>query len=116
MKNLVFLLVVGILAGTAHADSCNPFGNTPRPLVPDVTPVTCAGGTMMASWGDSGGTSRRACLYEPASASAATPLPLIVYIHPSLFTADTLEAPGMNLLSFQNTADLSGDPARPGFI
>src|SRR5262245_33235726 len=117
MKTLALCLVVGILAGTSAADTCGPFGNVPRPMVTDVTPLTCAGGTMMAAWSAADGTSRRACLYEPASASPATPLPLIVYIHPSLFTADTLTAaPGMNLLSFQSTADLTGDPARPGFI
>src|SRR5437867_8919639 len=86
------------------------------PMVQDTTALTCAGGSMMATWPDPDGTTRQACLYEPASASTANPLPVIVYIHPSLFTADTLQAPGMNLLSFQNTADLSGDPARPGFV
>src|SRR5437867_2491000 len=104
-----------VMAGTAAAD-CNPFGNSPRPMVQDLTQLTCAGGTMMAPWSDGDGTTRKACLYEPGSASTAKPLPLVVYIHPSLFTADTLQAPGMNLLSFRNTADLSGDPARPGFI
>ena len=117
MKTLVLCLAIAAaLAGTARADTCSPFGNAPRPMTPDVTTLTCAGGTMMPTWADSDGTSRRACLYEPASASPAAPLPLIVYIHPSLFTADTLQAPGMNLLSFQNTANLSGYPARPGFI
>jgi len=101
-------------SGISRAD-CNPFGNVPRPIVQDLTQLTCAGGTMMEPWSDSDGTTRRACLYEPASASAATPLPLIVYIHPSLFTADTLTF-ATNILDFQNTADLSGDPARPGFI
>jgi hypothetical protein len=43
------------------------------------------------------------------------PLPLIVYVHPSVFTADTL-AVATNVLDFQDTADLTGDPARPGFI
>jgi dienelactone hydrolase len=104
------------IPATVAADSCNPFGNAPRAIVPDTTQLTCAGGSMMAAWSDPDGTPRRACLYEPTSASPANPLPLIVYIHPSLFTADTLRAPGMNLLDFQNTADLSGDPARPGFI
>jgi poly(3-hydroxybutyrate) depolymerase len=110
-------IAVGVaLTATRAAADCNPFGNPPRPMVQDTTQLTCAGGTMMAPWSDADGTSRRACLYEPASASPATPLPLIVYIHPSLFTADTLKAPGMNLLDFQNTANLSGDPARNGFI
>ncbi len=99
----------------ARAETCNPFGDAPRALVPDVTQLTCAGGAMMPTWTDGDGTERRACLWEPAAASAATPLPLIVYIHPSLFTADTLPV-ATNLLDFQATADLTGDPARPGFI
>lgn len=107
-------LSAGVTDGAA--DTCNPFGNAPRTMVPDTSALTCLGGTMMPTWADPDGTPRRACLYEPALASAATPLPLVVYIHPSLFTADTLKVPGMNLLDFQNTADLSGDPARPGFI
>jgi len=113
---LIFVVTIVAVPATAAADGCNPFGNGPRPLVQDLTQLTCAGGAMMAPWTDPDGTPRRACLYEPASASPATPLPLIVYLHPSLFTADTLQAPGMNLLSFQNTADLTGDPERPGFI
>jgi hypothetical protein len=40
---------------------------------------------------------------------------LVVYIHPSLFTADTIPF-ATNLLEFMPTADVSGDPARPGFI
>ncbi len=118
MRAMVVLGVamVAAIPGAAAADSCTPFGNAPRPMVTNSLQVTCVGGTMMAPWSDSDGTPRQACLYEPASASPATPLPLVVYIHPSLFTADTLKAPGMNLLDFQTTADLSGDPARPGFI
>src|SRR5436305_5598458 len=84
-------------------------------MVPDATTLTCVGGTAIAPCNDSEGTERRACLYEPAAASTAAPLPLVVYLHPSLFTADTLPTV-TNILSFQDTADLSGDPARPGFI
>jgi poly(3-hydroxybutyrate) depolymerase len=116
MRSMVLWCVTAAaIPGVARADSCTPFGDAPRPIVTDATPLTCNGGTMMAAWSDSNGTPRQACLYEPASASAAKPLPLIVYIHPSLFTADTLSA-ATNILSFQNTADVSGDPARPGFI
>jgi dienelactone hydrolase len=107
-------MAVGV-RGTVGADGCTPFGNAPRAMVQDLTQLTCSGGTMMAPWSDSDGTPRRACLYEPASASPDTPLPLIVYLHPSLFTADTLPF-ATNILDYQNTADVSGDPARPGFI
>jgi poly(3-hydroxybutyrate) depolymerase len=104
-----------LVAAPARAQDCNPFGNPPRAVVPDVTQVTCAGGTMMTSWTDGEGTERRACLYEPASASPTNPLPLLVYLHPSLFTADTLPT-ATNILEFQETADLNGKPDRPGFI
>jgi poly(3-hydroxybutyrate) depolymerase len=117
MRATVLWCVAAALAvpGAAAADSCNPFGNAPREMVQDVTALTCSGGTMMAPWSDADGTERHACLYEPASASPAAPLPLIVYIHPSLFTADTLSV-ATNILDYQNTAILNGDPARPGFI
>jgi dienelactone hydrolase len=108
---LLFLVLPAVVA----AQPCTPFGNAPRPIVPDTTVLTCLGGTMMAPWTDADGTERHACLYEPPGASPGTPLPLIVYVHPSLFTADTLAA-ATNVLDFQSTADLSGDPARPGFI
>ena len=117
LRGMVLWCVVATVAlpATAAADGCNPFGNAPRPIVQDLTQLTCLGGTMMASWSDPDGTPRQACLYEPASASPAAPLPLIVYLHPSLFTADTLKF-ATNILDYQSTADVSGDPARPGFI
>ena len=101
---------------TAHAaPSCGPFGNAPRAVVPDLTITTCAGGVPMMPWLDGNGMPRGACLYEPAFASPARPLPLVVYLHPSLFTADTIPF-ATNLLLLRDTADLTGDPARPGFI
>jgi dienelactone hydrolase len=117
MRGMVFWCIVTAVAtpAGAAADSCNPFGNAPRAIVQDTTQTTCASGTMMAPWSDADGTPRGACLYEPASASATKPLPLIVYIHPSLFTADTLSV-ATNILDFRDTANVSDDPARPGFI
>jgi hypothetical protein len=109
----VALLVA--LHGAVAAQVCTPFGNPPRAMVPDVTPLTCVGGTMMPTWTDADGTARRACLYDNPAATPAKPLPLIVYLHPSLFSADTLTTV-TNVLSFQQTADLTGDPTRPGFI
>ncbi|MGA9307744.1 MAG: hypothetical protein WBW31_20255, partial [Candidatus Sulfotelmatobacter sp.] len=52
------------------------------------------------TWNDSDGTARYACLYEPASASVSNPLPLLVWLHPSLVTADSITS--TNLLSFQD--------------
>lgn len=116
MRAMVLCCVATAVATAGNAlAQCNPFGNAPRAIVQDVTQLTCTGGTMMAPWPDADGTTRRACLYEPASASPSSPLPLLVYLHPSLFTADTLTTV-TNILDYQDTADLSGDPARPGFI
>jgi pimeloyl-ACP methyl ester carboxylesterase len=97
------------------ASTCTPFGNPPRPQVFNTTITTCFGGVTTAPWLDGDGTLRSACLYEPSFASPARPLPLVVYVHPSLFTADTIPF-ATNLLELRDSADLSGDPARPGFI
>jgi len=94
---LFCVAIVMALPATAAADGCNPFGNSPRPMVEDLTQLGCINGTMMAPWTDADGTTRRACLYEPASAAPTEPLPLIVYLHPSLFTADTLAVALENL-------------------
>jgi pimeloyl-ACP methyl ester carboxylesterase len=97
------------------AATCSPFGNEPRPMVQNLTATTCAGGQHIGPWVDGDGTQRDACLWAPPSASPANQLPLVVYIHPSLFTADTVPF-ATNLLEFLGSANLSGDPARPGFI
>jgi hypothetical protein len=110
------VLSAGLVATPAGAAStCTPFGNPPRAQVPDMTLTTCFGGVTVGPWLDGEGTLRSACLYEPASASPARPLPLVVYIHPSLFTADTIPF-ATNLLELRDRADLTGDPSRPGFI
>jgi predicted esterase len=114
-RSLRLLAAVSVLAPLVAAADCTPFGNAPRSLVPDGTVTTCFGGTMIGPWPDGDGTPRHACLWEPVFASAAKPLPLVVYLQPSLFTADTVPF-GTNLLSFLNTANVSGDRTRPGFI
>ena len=112
---LVWCTVLFAVGTARAADTCTPFGDAPRAIVSDPTPLTCLRGAPMDGWTDADGTPRRACLYEPPGASADRPLPLIIYLHPSLFTADTLAA-ATNVLDFQTTADLTGDPDRPGFI
>lgn len=74
----------------------------------------CLGGQRMGPWRDSDGTPRYACLYAPASAAAGVKLPLVVYLHPSLFSAGSIRF--TNLLYYQDFADLTGDAARQGFI
>ncbi|MGH8457270.1 MAG: PHB depolymerase family esterase, partial [Stenotrophobium sp.] len=58
---------------------------------------------------------RNACLINPAGASAQHPLPLLVYLNPSLFSADKT-APLTGFVTDAASADLTGDPARKGFI
>jgi pimeloyl-ACP methyl ester carboxylesterase len=112
---LALLCVGAVVPRLATADGCTPFGNSPRPAVPDTTVTTCLPGRTIGPWLDGNGTPRFACLYEPASASPTRPLPLVVYLQPSLFTADTIPL-ATNLLEFLDSADVSGDPSRPGFI
>jgi len=67
------------------------------------------------NWTDANGEARAACLFTPAGASKATPLPLVVFLQGSLAPA----VPQLLLndwVSLYQTQDLSGDPKRPGFI
>jgi poly(3-hydroxybutyrate) depolymerase len=63
-------------------------------------------------WTDPSGEARAACLLLPPGATMATPMPMIVYLHPSLFPQDTILLTGMFTDRF--TADLGG--ASGGFI
>jgi hypothetical protein len=106
---------LAILAGSAGsapaATGCSPFGNPPQTLIMNEVP-TCAGGTLLGPWNDSDGTARYACLYQPASASASNKLPLLVWLHPSLVTADSIIS--TNILSFQNSFSLAAGTT--GFV
>jgi poly(3-hydroxybutyrate) depolymerase len=93
---------------------CTAYGDPPATLIANIVPL-CTGGTRLGPWNDADGTPRYACLYEPEAASASAPLPMLVFIHPSLVTADSLEE-STNLLDYNDTYDLSGNPSRPGFI
>ena len=97
------------------ASTCSPFGNPPRTLTGPAIVPACPGGQQLGPWNDGDGTPRYACLYESAHASTEQPLPLVVYLHPSLFTADSL-VNDTNLLAFLDAADVSDDAAKPGFI
>ncbi len=101
-------------AAWAASEPCGPFGDPPARLIKSITPK-CANGVRLGPWNDADGTPRYACLYEPPQSSASKPLPLVVYLHPSLFTADSVKD-STDLLDFLATANVSDDPARPGFI
>lgn len=94
--------------------TCSPFGDSPATLFENYIPA-CNEGSRLGPWKDRDGLARHACLYEPDHVSSTKPLPLVVFIHPSLFAADILER-WTNLLDYLGTADVTGDPHRRGFI
>ena len=112
-------ILVAVVARSAAAvtdppSSCGPFGDPPARFIANVVP-SCTDGTTIGPWKDPDGTARYACLYAPPATAPAKPLPLIVYLHPSLANADSVRR-YTNMLDFLKTANVSDDPARPGFI
>ncbi len=101
------------------ADVCSPFGDTPAQINHGViassfaahNPI-CFGGRVLGPWKDSDGSDRYACIYEPAGRSRDNPLPLVVFIHGSIATADSIKLTG--LVGEIGKADLGGK--KPGFI
>lgn len=119
MWRIVFglTLIAAAVSGCQHdtaAHACSQFGDPPAKFISNVVPA-CKRGVRIGPWKDSDGTDRYACLYEPAQAAASKPLPLVVWLHPSLFAADIVETQ-TNLLYYLKSANVSGDPNRPGFI
>src|SRR5579862_5519993 len=119
---IVYLFVTSIalcFALTASADQCSPFGDPPAKvnhgffasLVAAHNPV-CFGGRTLGPWRDSDGTDRYGCIYEPEQHSRDNPLPLLVFLHGSLATADSVRL--TSLYGAIDTADLGGK--KPGFI
>jgi dienelactone hydrolase len=103
---------LGGAPASALGQACTPFGNPPQAFIANVVPK-CSGGKLLGPWNDSAGTPRYACLYLPSKASSS-PLPLVVYLHPSLADADSIGI--TNLLKTINTANVSDNPQNPGFI
>lgn len=67
---------------------------------------------MLGPWKDSEGSARYACIYEPEAHSRDNPLPLVVFVHGSLATADSIKLTG--LTAAIDKADLGGK--KGGFI
>ncbi|GAC1631973.1 MAG: hypothetical protein NVS9B10_25970 [Nevskia sp.] len=65
-------------------------------------------------WLDAQNEPRRACLIVPPNVTRAAPLPLLVWLHPSLAPQDSVALTGV--LEQLTLADLSGDPARRGYL
>lgn len=89
-------------------------GDTPQPPILNEVPL-CAGGKVLGPWSDSNGTPRHACLFPPASAGTSNPLPMVIFLHPSLTTADSTET-STNWLEFLSSASVSTNASSPGFI
>jgi hypothetical protein len=99
-------------AGQQNTRLCGPFGNPPADTISAALPL-CVGGVRLGPWTDSDGTRRYACRYEPASLTGSGSLPMVVYLHPSLFGTETIHL--TNLLHYQESLPIgSGD--RRGFI
>jgi len=114
------LLCAQSLSTPAQAQACSAFGNTPRPHNAMMTRagyslVRCKGGSRLADYTDDNGTPRQACFYDHPDASSAHPLPLVVFLQASFAPLDGQLAK-TGLVDHRLTADLSGDPQRPGFL
>ena len=113
------LAVVIASSISAIAAPCGPFGDPPAEVshgwfasfLTRHSPV-CSGAKLLGPWRDAGGDERYACLYEPSGATSKTPLPLVVFLHGSVATADSVKFTG--LVDLMGKADLGGK--RPGFI
>ncbi len=104
----------------APGASCDArYGNPPRAEVNSLTGLlqltslctTLYGESL--SFTDANGTPRSACLVSPPGTAPASPRPLLVWLHPSLFPMDSVLVTDLPARLF--TADLSGDATRPGF-
>ena len=113
LTTVATIAMIAAMPDRASAQSgCTPFGNPPQTLIMNEQPTCTAGlnGKLLGPWNDSDGTPRYACLYA-GSATTANPLPMLVWIHPSLVTADSISS--TNILFFQN--DFSLSPGTTGF-
>lgn len=105
------------MSGCSHAvkPECSPFGDPPAVIHHTFFAPYCGKGLRLGPWPDSDGTERYACLFEPPQVSASKPLPMVVWLHPSLLPVISVQW-WTDLLKHHKDDDLSGDPQRPGFI
>jgi poly(3-hydroxybutyrate) depolymerase len=62
------------------------------------------------------GFTRHACIYRPSGASTTSKRPLILWFHPGGEGSADLAGSEASLLAKASSYDLTGDPARPGFV
>lgn len=110
----VLLTFVGLLCSVPSEarQVCGPFGDSPARLFGSIKPECGGGTTLVGPWDDEDGAPRYACRYEPPTAARSKPLPLVVYLHPSLYLTDM----AANLAKLAATANRSDDDSRPGFV
>lgn len=101
-RGLAIVILVSLARVASAADRCTPFGDPPAQvnrgffanLISSHNPI-CFGGRTLGTWKDSDGTDRYACIYEPEQHSRDNPLPLLVFLHGSLATADSIRLTGL---------------------
>ena len=81
---------------------CGPFGDPPAIFTAVVKP-DCLHGTLLGPWKDPDDNDRYACLWEPYPATSKRRLPMVIYLHPSLFGPKTVAQTGL-LLDQDSTA------------
>jgi predicted esterase len=116
---VILLVALAFARGGFAADQCTPFGDPPAQINHGFfagaysahNPI-CFGGRVLGPWKDSDGSDRYACIYEPEQHSRDNPLPLLVFLHGSIATADSIRLTG--LTGEIDKADLGGK--KPGFI
>jgi dienelactone hydrolase len=113
----LFGMILCISAGPCSAQisnqGCSAFGNAPASMIHPFEGI-CPGGKRLGPWKDSDGNRRFACVFEPRLLQSGAKLPMIVYLHPSLFGVWTVRLTG--LLNYQNTFSITKDPKAIGYI
>ncbi len=99
--------------GSDAQTQCGRYGDPSAAVISDGTP-SCGDGKLLGPWKDADSMDRYACLYEPKAAGGNSKLPMIVYLHPSLFSAGWITI--TNILDLQNSTSLSDDPKKVGYI
>ncbi|HVA81997.1 MAG TPA: PHB depolymerase family esterase [Candidatus Binataceae bacterium] len=115
----ILLAALVLRLGDASAAQCGPFGDPPATVdhgafasfLARHNPI-CSGGEVLGPWTDADGNARYSCRYAPPAASISNPLPLVIFLHGSIATADSVKMTGLPGLIA--TADLGGKS--PGFI
>jgi predicted esterase len=116
---VVLIALVTSINAAAGGAGCGPFGDAPAEVnhgsyasfVSSHNPI-CWGGKVLGPWTDANGDNRNACLYEPAGADKTNPLPLVIFLHGSVATADSIRLTGLYQLI--GKTELGGKV--PGFI